>query len=350
MPMRKILLSILLPWLIACDRQNESLDTQISVPVSVEEILPQSIEEFVSTTGSLNAIKEANYKAETDGLYRLATNQSKGRAFTLGDFVKKNDVIIYLDNPELESNVKIESQELNLDISKREFEKQNSLYEKGGVTLRELKAAEKTYSDAKYNYENALLQLAKLRIVAPFDGIIVDLPYYTPGVRVDLNAPMVSIMDYQKLYSEVNLPGKELGRIQTGQMVRVTNYSLPGDTLVGQVMRVAPAFDPTTRSFKAVIEVENRRLNFRPGMFIKADVVVARTDSTIVVSKNIVLSRQNGKVVYVVERGVAVERRIVTGMENPSHFQIVEGLQMNERLVVKGFETLQNRSKVRIIR
>ena len=91
---------------------------------------------------------------------------------------------MHIDNPEQENNIKIESQKLNLDISKREFEKQQSLYEKGGVTLRELKDSERSYIDSKYNHDNALIQLAKLKIRASFDGIIVDIPYYTQGTRL----------------------------------------------------------------------------------------------------------------------------------------------------------------------
>ena len=41
---------------------------------------------------------------------------------------------------------------------------------------------------------------------------------------------------------------------------------------------------------------------------------------------------------------------MVTGLENPDKVEVVEGLSANDRLIVKGFETLRNRSKVKIIR
>ncbi|NIA31371.1 MAG: efflux RND transporter periplasmic adaptor subunit [Actinobacteria bacterium] len=343
-----------IPWIFillvfACNKSQESLDTQIAVPVSVQDVSLQPIEEFVTTTGTVKAIQQVVLKAETDGFYRLGKD-SRGKPYVLGDYVERGDIIIYLDNPELENNIKIESQKLNLDISRREFEKQKSLYDKGGVTLRELKDAERAFIDAKYNYDNAIIQLAKMKIVAPFSGFIVDLPYYTEGTRVSLNAPMVQIMNYKKLYTEINLPGKELGRIKVEQPVRILNYTLPKDTLWGKISQVSPAIDADTRSFKAFVEVDNQALLLRPGMFVKAEVVVAKKDSAIVIPKDIILAGGHGKHVFVVVKGAAEERRITTGLENPDDVEVTDGLKVDERLIVKGFETLRNRTKVKVVR
>ena len=334
---------------IGCGNPQTEMETEITVPVSVEEVTPKSIEEFVSVTGTVNAIKDYMVTSETGGYYRRATNPSTGKPFMIGDNIKHDQVIIYIDNPEQENSIRIESQELNLDISKSEFEKQQSLYEKGGVTLRELKNAERTFIEAKYSYENALIQLSKLKITAPFDGVIVNIPVYTDGVRLSSNSEMVHVMDYGTLSMEVNISGKQLGRITVGQPVRVVNYTLPDRSLNGGITQVSPTLDTETRTFKATIEINNQELVLRPGMFVKADIIVARRDSTIVVPKNILLTRRNRKTVYVVERGFARERRIEQGLENPDEIEVVEGLESGERLVVDGFDTLRNGSRVKIV-
>jgi hypothetical protein len=45
-----------------------------------------------------------------------------------------------------------------------------------------------------------------------------------------------------------------------------------------------------------------------------------------------------------------MERLITTGLENPDSVEVVKGLQKNDRIVIEGFETLGNRSKVKIVR
>ena len=84
-------------------------------------------------------------------------------------------------------------------------------------------------------------------------------------------------------------------------------------------------------------------------MFVKADIVTNHKDSVIVIPNSIILSRQKGKTVFIVDRGVAAERIIETGLENITDVEVTRGLTTNERMVTSGFETLSNRSKGKII-
>jgi membrane fusion protein (multidrug efflux system) len=335
--------------LIACGQDDIGEDLDISIPVSIVEIKPGGIEEFVNTSGTVNAIKNVILRSEVEGIYRPAQNPRTGRVYTLGDQVTTGRTIIYLDNPEYENNIKIKSLKLNLDISRREFEKQKSLYDKGGVTLRELKNAERAFIDAQYAYDNAVIQLKKLKIIAPFDGIIIDMPYYTPGTKIDVNSLMVQLMDYTKLYADVYFPAKELNRVKTGQKIRATHYSIEEDTLWGSVTQVAPALDPQTRSFKSLITIDNPESLLRPGMYVKVETIVAQKDSVIVIPKNVILAKRQGKTVFVIDKGAAFERIITTGLENKEQVEVREGLAYGDRLVTKGFETLRNRSKIKIV-
>lgn len=334
----------------ACQPSGSDEELEISIPVSVKEIKRGSIEEFITTTSTVYAIKNTVLSSEIEGWYHLAINPRTKRIYAAGDKVFKDELIIRLDNPEYENGIRIESQKLNLDISQREFEKQQSLYDKGGVTLRELKNAESSLIDARYAYDNALLQLRKMNIRAPFDGVIIDLPYYTENTKISSAQTMLELMDFSKVYAEVFYPAKDLGRIKVNQELRVTHYSLPDDTLNGQVTQVAPALNPETRSFKAYILVNNEQHLLRPGMFVKVETIVARKDSVIVIPKDIILSKRRGKTVYVVDKGAAFERVISTGLENEEQVEVMEGIKDNDRLVIKGFETLGNRSKVKIVK
>jgi RND family efflux transporter MFP subunit len=333
--------------LASCNRQQQDLGKDITIPVTVKEIKLGVIEKFIDITGAVQPVKEVQLKAEITGNYVLKTNPATRKPYVLGDKINAGNEIIELEDKEFENNIKLNSLKLNLEITKQVFDKQQSLYDKGGVTLSELKNAEINYINANYSYEDALLRLQKMHVKAPFNGVIIDLPYYTPGVRVDANVLLAKIMDYSKLLMEVNLPEKTMGEIKSGQVVRVTNYTLPHDTLLGTVNQLSPAIDAETRSYKGLILVNNLKLQLRPGMYVKGEIVVASADNVIVVPKEIIVSKQRGNSVFVVEKGIAYERIVEFGLENPQEVQIVSGLKMNEQLVVKGFETLRDRSKVK---
>ncbi len=349
--MKKLfLIVVLVSFLANCAGDDLNQENEIAVPVSVEEIKLKSIEEFLDATGTALSTKEAQLRSEITGYYKLLVNRSTGKTFKIGDFVKEGQQIISIDDPEYRNNIRIDLKKLQLEQSKSEYEKQKSLFDKGGVTLTQLKTAELNNINEEYSYENAVIQLEKMNVKAPFSGVIVDISYYTPGVKISQNSPLLKIMDYKKLYLEVNLPEKNLDFIKSNQPARIMNYSLPDDTLKGFVTQKSPAIDSGTRTFKASLSIENPDLKLRPGMFVKAEIIIDKKDDVIVIPKDIILAQERGKTVYVVEKGASDRRIITTGLENPTEVEVTTGLKENERIVTRGFETLRNRQKVKIIK
>ncbi len=346
----RILILILALILLSCSDNQDDLNKDIAAPVTVSEIVPKSIEKYISTSGNVYPVKEVILKSEISGKYSLLKNPLTNKPYALGDRVNQGATMVILENREFENSLKIDALELRLEISKQVYEKQTSLYEKGGVTLSELKNAEIEYVNSKYAYEDARIGQQKIYLKAPFSGVIVDLPYYTPNTKIEANTVIIKLMDYNNLQMNINLAEKNFTEIKKGQHVRVMNYTVSDDTLKGSVSQISPAIDPETRSFKAVISIDNPLLKLHPGMFAKAEISITSVDSTIVIPKNIIQSKQKGNVVFVVNKGLAEERLVNFGIENPEMVQIVSGLSKNDRVVVKGFETLRNRSKVKEIK
>jgi len=333
-----------------CNNQDAGLEADVEIPVSVEDIKLKSIEEFVSTTGTVYPVVDVELVAEIAARYYLENNAETGRQWQLGDRLRKGSLIVRLEDEEYENNIKLELYELNLELAKSNLEKQESLYEKGGVTLNELKQAGYDYINAQITVENARLQIEKMKITSPFDGFITELPYYTQGSEIQSGTKVAGIMDYKSMLLDINLPEKYINDISTGQTVRITNYALPGDTLKGKITQLSPAINAQTRTFRGSIEINNPELKLRPGMFVKADIITHRADSVIVIPKDIILSRQRGMTVFIVNRGVANERIIATGLENNKEVEVIRGLNTNERVVTDGFETLSHNAKVKILK
>jgi RND family efflux transporter MFP subunit len=335
---------------VSCNNQPQSESTELAVPVSIENVKKGSISQYINTTGTAKAIYETALTSEVTGKYNLQTNPATGKPFKLGDKVKEGQSIIRFDDEEYINSLAIDAKKLNLDISKDEYEKQKSLYEKGGVTLRELRNSEVSTTNAQYDFESAEIRLAKMNITAPFSGVIVELPYYTKGTRVTSGQPMVTLMSYDKMYVDFNLPEKNISEVELGQEALITNYTIVEDTLIGKVSELSPMISAETRTFGGKLLIDNPDLTLRPGMFVKADIITAKKDSVIVIPKNIILTGNRGKYVFVVERNSAADdRQIVTGIENNDYVEVLEGLKVNDRLIIKGFETLRDNSKVKII-
>lgn len=334
----------------SCKQPDMEVSTTVEVPVGVIEVSTSSIEEFVSTTGSVYPSKEVILSSEITGAYRLQVNPATGKRYALGDQVRTGATLIRLEDEEYVNDLRTKSKEVDKEISELEYEKQQALYEKGGATLRDLKNAEITKINAEYDMESSRINLAKMTLNAPFNGVISELPYFTEGTRVPSNTELVTIIDYEKLYLEANLPEKYFRNVERGYKVYVTSYTSTEDTLLGTITQISPSIDSEARTFKCFVEVDNSGKVLLPGMFVKADLVVNSAEGVIVIPKDIIMSRNRNQIVFVVEQGVASERTITTGLENATQVEVKMGLLKGESIVSSGFETLRDQSRVRILR
>lgn len=346
---KSLLLVSLTLGLFACNNEQSNISTEIKIPVSVLSLKPQSISRFIETTGTVYSSKEAVLKSELTGVYKLQVNPQTGKPFSLGDAVKAGQTLIRLEDREFVNNLQIESKKLNMELAEQNLDKQKSLHAKGGVTQTELNNASIEFINAKYAYENAEIQMAKMSVKAPFNGVIVELPYHTNGVKVAQGLDLVKIMEYNDLLMDVKLPEKHLPEVRLNQEVQITNYNIADDTIRGRISQISPVIDANTRTFQSVLNINNDKGLLRPGMFIKAAILSEKHDSTIVIPKETIISRQDGRVVFTVENGIAIEKKITTGLENMNAIEVISGLKTNDRLVIAGFETLRDKAKVSVI-
>ena len=95
-----IILPVLALIISSCNNQDPGLDADVEIPVSVEDIKLKSIEEFVSTTGTVYPMVDAEQLSEIAGRYYLEDNPSTGRPWQLGDKIRKGALLARLEDEE----------------------------------------------------------------------------------------------------------------------------------------------------------------------------------------------------------------------------------------------------------
>lgn len=334
----------------SCNNETTKSTTEVTVSVRVSKLEKGQMEQVETITGTARSKMEIVMESETEGDYMLLNNPLTDKPFELGDRVAKGTPMVMLVNKEYENSIQMESKALDYEVNEMEFEKQQSLYDKGGVTLRELKSSEGSFINSKYALENAQYSLDKMNITAPFDGVIVALSYFTPETKVSSGTELLTLMDYSSMYITFSLPEKSMAEVSVEQEVYVLNYTMPEDTVVGLVSQLSPAIDETTRTFSGVINIENANLKLRPGMFVQGDIVTQRNEDVFILPKDVVHSSSKGSYVYITEKGMARQRRIVTGLEDDVNIEIESGLEGDEMIITEGYETLRERSKIKILK
>ena len=343
-------LTVLTVLMAGCRQENSMNRTEIPTPVTVSDITYGSVSRVFSTNSTALSNAEAELSTEMAGKYMLQKNPATGKPYKLGDKVRKGALIVRIEDKSYENGISIETKRLNLELAEQEQVKTKSLYDKGGATLTEVKNSEVKIMNSRLDYENAQMNLEKMNIRAPFDGVIVNLPHFSAEAKLNSGTSVVTIMDYSSMLLEINLPESAINEVKVGQKAYITHYTLPKDTIIGEITELSPAISSETRTFKGKLVIDNRNLLIRPGMFVKADIVTESHSSTIVIPKNIVRNERNRRIVFVVDQGIARAKNIRLGLEDKNTVEVLGGLDKNDQLVIRGFETLRDGSRVKIQR
>lgn len=83
---QKIILSVaLIAAVISCRNQDQNLTADVEIPVTVEDLKPRPIEEYVNTTGTAFPKGEIELKSKIAAAYYLEKNPQTGKMWQLGD-------------------------------------------------------------------------------------------------------------------------------------------------------------------------------------------------------------------------------------------------------------------------
>jgi len=342
---RLLLIMYIAVFLIQCGNQQSQDTVTLRVPVTVEEVTRGDIASYISLTGTLLPAEEMPIVTEVAGFISFANTTLKR-----GDSVQKGMLIARLENEDYVLNLRLESKRLAKEHAIKDYDEKKKLGEMGGIPPRDVEAAERNKIDTEISYKTALLDLEKLNIKAPMTGILTDLKSLGRGQKVAGGTEIGTVMKFDIVRCELNITNDNIDKIKLNQEVVVTNFAYEGEPFTGYITKISPTIDPVSRTFQVEVEIDNKDFKLRPGMFVKADIVVSKRSGVVRVPKHLILTRNRKSVVFIVEEQVAKMKEVTVGLQDAEYAEILEGIAAGDRLVVQGYETLKDNTKVRVSR
>lgn len=210
-----------------------------------------------------------------------------------GDTVKKGDLIARLHaeveqagagiaRSRADARAELGAAEAARDLAAERLERTRELHGQGFVSTVALDQSRAEWNVARARAEQvreqlgtagrevalAGAQLAQRRIVAPFDGVVVER-YRNPGERVE-DKPLVRIAAVDPLRVELVLPSEMYGRVREGDIATV-QPELPGmPARAARVARVDRVLDAASGTFRARLTIDNADGRLPAGLRCKA--------------------------------------------------------------------------------
>ena len=198
--------------------------------------------------------------------------------------------------------------------------------------------------------------LARKEIRAPFSGWL-GIRQANLGQYLHAGEAIVTLQSLHPIHVNFGVPQQELGQIAAGQEVRVAAEGTPAAALAGRVTAIDAVVDPATRNVQIQATLANPEGRFRPGMFVRTEVVVGTRDAALVVPASAISYAPYGDSVFVVEEMKdtsgetyqgARQRFVKLGEARGDQVVVLSGIEAGEEVVTSGAFKLRNGAAVQV--
>ncbi len=344
----------------------------LAVPVEVAVIQRGPIQRQRAFTGTLEARAEFVVAPKVSG-------RIEEIGVDLADTVSRGQLVAKLDDDEFvqavaqvqadwavaKANVG-EARSL-LVIAERELERIERLRRRGVASASQRDAAKADQlakqahvevtkaqlTRAEAELEAARIRLGYTKVAANWRGggeeRVVAERYVDEGETVSANAPLLRIVEIDPITAVFFVTERDYALLKPDQIAMLRTDAFPGEAFEGRIVRIAPVFRESTRQARVEVWLDNPRMRLKPGMFVRATVVLDRVAETTVVPEQALVRRDGRDGVFVLDAdGKSVSWREVTvGIRQGSRVQ-VEGEGLGMHVVTLGQQLLDDGSAVSV--
>ncbi len=388
--------------------KTEETKEDVVVSVKVAKAERSSISQEYTTIGTVAPAEQSIVSASISA-------QIKQMRLLKNEFVRKGEVLAVLASQDLQSqrneaqasldeaklnlqtlqnvtipqaNVQTEKDladaKANADNARATYTRRKDLYDKGGLSLKELESSQLALTNA----ENALRLIQKnsklnnsavnpnskaiaenkirqaqarigsidaqatlAKIVAPISGIVTD-QFQFDGEFASQGAKLLTIADVSQVIVKAQFADNIAASLQNGDAVTVFPNGQPDERFTGKITLISRSADAQNRTVEIQANFGNPRGLLRVGDAVQFLVAANPTENAIVIPLSAVnLNASNsdeGVVMTVDSENIAHEKKVKIGIKNNGNVQITGGLEEDETVVTEGNYGLPDGAKVEI--
>lgn len=310
-----------------------------------------------AVVGEATATRELSFAGEVRARFETPLGFRVGgkivsREAEVGSVVTAGQVLARLDPKDLQLAVQTVESELsaghaNLKLAQADFKRFGDLRSKGFISQSELDSRRNTLQAAQDRVNAAEAQLDQARnqvryanLVADHDGVITAVNAEA-GQVVAAGQPVLRLAQLGEKDIAISVPEQRIEDLKTAQTIAITLWADPGRRYQGRVREIAPASDPSTRTYAAKIAVDNADDALRWGM--TAEVLLSQPGSPAMMLPLTALYTKTDKPsVWVVDPTTSTVNQVAveTGGFDANQVIIKSGLKAGDIVVTAGANLL----------
>jgi len=372
---------------------SEETPSEAPLPVKVAEVLSGDLVIKLRSPGEAVTEKHVLMKAEISGTVKSLPIKESQR-------VKKDQVLVELDDREhqlaLENSEATRLEKLSkylleqqFGVSERggtdqdpqnqgllqDYAKLSDLYQKGMISQAEyeqrgkqleiamiksgakkdqIMEASQGLTQAEVAVRQARLNLEKTKVRAPFAGIITDIRI-SPGQKVTGGTDLFTLVNIDRIQVHAKVLESEIGKMKVGREVDLKFSAYPGRVFKGRVQAISPIVDPEDKTCNVIVDLVNVDEAIKPGMHAEVEIAAEIYPDRLLVPQDAILTRNQRKLVFVVEGDRAKWKYIEVGLENEDFAEVLPsdepggGINPGDQVLVDGHFTIAHDARISIV-
>ena len=328
------------------DQQADGANEQTGYAVSVATTAAQD----AAWPSRIRAIATLRAVSGIEITAQIAGNATE-IAFESGARVHKGDLLVQLDNSSQLAT--LHADQAKLKQASASLTRTRKLISSQATSKAKLQAAQMDHAVAVAAVEHDKSVLAKLRIVAPFDGVLgireISLgEYVSPGTNI------VNLQRLDPMLLDFALPQEHLSQIKVSQDVVFTTNAWPKRSFNGKITAIGAQIDPNTRNISVQATLANADKQLRPGLFGHVKLELGQTMTGVVVPQTAVAYSTFGDTVYVVtddeQAGKTAHAKVVHVLDQRDGQSLLkaDNINVGDTVVTAGQNKLYDGAAVRI--
>jgi RND family efflux transporter MFP subunit len=340
------------------------------IPVEAAQIKKGSIELRRTFSGTLEAHAEFIVAPKISGrIERLLID--------IADTVPKGMTVAVLDSAEYVQDVAVAEADLEvakamlmeaenaLEIINRELKRIKTLRERGVKSdsqfdtvkakqlakQAELAVAKANLAKAEASLKTAHIRLGYTKVKADWTGDnnqrVVAETFVNEGDTVSANSPLLLVVELNPITGVIYVTEKDYTKLQENQMVTLFTDAYANESFKGRIHRIAPIFRKNMRQARVELLIDNPSKKLKPGMFIRATVILQHVDNADIVPLQALTLRDDQTGLFVIDKKKekVFWHHVTVGIVENGLAQVI-GDNLSGCVVTLGQQLLANESSI----
>jgi len=177
--------------------------------------------------------------------------------------------------------------------------------------------------------------LENIAIASPATGFVIE-KNVVEGASVDAGVRLFRIAALNRVWVEADIYEADLARVRVGQPAKVTLDYLPGHAYDAKIAYVYPYLEAGARTGRVRIELANRELELRPGMYASVE-LTADLGSRVQVPASAIVYTGPRRLVFVdLGEGRFRPQEVRVGTEADGKYEVLSGLKAGDLVATSG--------------